>query len=210
MRRLVASSVAVLSMAFATTPSGAEFPIGAWFPGLYHSDKAQWSARLDSVLAGGFNTIHAANENNWDPARADTLIDSTSVRGINIQFKSWRPVPADVGGWWDRRHYWAHTFQAEDNTVFEYDTGDIASNAWHCDVPVHSAGDFETIEAGSGIRLRHVDSANYHGTFAFRLKISNISGQTQTVCRVEMRRESDGQLLANPLYIYPPIFTLTA
>ena len=44
---------AVLGVALATSAFAGEFPIGAWFPGLYHTDKAQWGARLDSVLVAG-------------------------------------------------------------------------------------------------------------------------------------------------------------
>lgn len=40
-----------------------EFPIGAWFPGLFISDQTQWNARLQLVDDANFNTIHAALEN---------------------------------------------------------------------------------------------------------------------------------------------------
>ena len=37
-----------------------EFPIGAWFPGLFNTDQAEWNARLQLVDEANFNTIHAA------------------------------------------------------------------------------------------------------------------------------------------------------
>ena len=37
-----------------------DFPIGAWFAGMFHGDNTQWATRLDTVQATGFNTIHAA------------------------------------------------------------------------------------------------------------------------------------------------------
>lgn len=40
-----------------------EFPIGAWFPGLFIHDQTPWNARLQLVDAANFNTIHAALEN---------------------------------------------------------------------------------------------------------------------------------------------------
>ena len=37
-----------------------EFPIGAWFPGLFNAHSAQWEDRLELVVADHFNTIHAS------------------------------------------------------------------------------------------------------------------------------------------------------
>ena len=34
-----------------------EFPIGAWFPGLFDDQDVHWAARLDAVRAAHFNTI---------------------------------------------------------------------------------------------------------------------------------------------------------
>lgn len=42
-----------------------EFPIGAWFPGLFNNEPGQWNARLRLVEDAHFNTIHAALEDRF-------------------------------------------------------------------------------------------------------------------------------------------------
>ncbi|MCY3762936.1 MAG: hypothetical protein OXH50_16945 [Gemmatimonadetes bacterium] len=99
-----------------------EFPIGVWFPGMLEDDDAQRAARLDSVQAAGFNTIHAMRgpgqlrSSEYNQA----WMALAHARGLKVELHSWLQPPE----WRESsRTYWARTFEAEDTNLFTYPTG---------------------------------------------------------------------------------------
>ena len=132
-----------------------EFPIGAWFPGLFNQnpDRGQWNARLQLVAAANFNTIHAAQEAR---NRADTnqvWMAEAHRLGLNVQLHSWTQPP----GWRGTQH-WSQTFEAEDDT-FTHDSrhGTVSADGVSARVGTHSAGlmlDTPPGRSGAGLYLR--------------------------------------------------------
>ena len=95
-------------------PLGAqgEFPIGAWFPGMTHGDSTYWAARLDSVKASGFNTVHAMRGRGKIRTAAynKKWMDLAHARGLKVQLHSWQQPPE----WREHsRNYWTRTFEAD-------------------------------------------------------------------------------------------------
>ena len=106
-----------------------EFPIGAWFPGLFQADSTRWAARLNSVVADSFNTIHASmsgyqHRSNVTAAENAGWMRLADSRDLNIQLHSWWQPP----GW--RSHsanYWSRTLEAE-HTRFRHHTGNVTAD----------------------------------------------------------------------------------
>ena len=106
-----------------------EFPIGAWFPGMQgdNTDPTPeeirvWEARLDSVKAQGFNTIHARQGRGYVRTSAynQRWMALAHARGLKVQLHSWRQPTA-----WrtHSRNYWTRTFEAEDTEIFTHAIG---------------------------------------------------------------------------------------
>ena len=94
-----------------------EFPIGAWFPGLFQADSTtDWADRLNLVVADSFNTVHASLTGIVDTsgiaaARNAGWLREAEARNLNIQLHSWWQPPQ----WRNHsRHYWARTFEVEE------------------------------------------------------------------------------------------------
>ena len=99
---------AVLLVPVGPLRAQAEFPIGAWFPGMTEGDDAEWGARLDSVQASGFNTVHAMRGRGKirTAAHNKKWMDLAHARGLKVQLHSWQQPPE-----W-REHscnYWTRT-----------------------------------------------------------------------------------------------------
>ena len=112
--------VAVLLVPVGPLGAQEEFPIGAWFPGMTEGDdEDQWAARLDSVKAAGFNTIHAIRGRGEIRASEYNKkgMALAHARGLKVQLHSWRQPPA-----WrsSSRNYWTRTFEAEGTDLFDH------------------------------------------------------------------------------------------
>ena len=174
-----------------------EFPIGAWFSGLFAGDNAHFAARLDTVTADGFNTIHAALVDTalqWSNFNQEWMA-LAQARDLKVQLFSWR----QPDGWRAASAvYWARTFEAEDRNLFSFATGRQISD-----------GDREVLQARAGIdgagllldtdgragpfRLRENSTARY-GHYAFWLRTDNNTG-TQHLATLRFLRQSDGVVL---------------
>ena len=86
----------------------AEFPIGAWFPGMTEGDdEDHWAARLDSVQAAGFNTVHAIRGRGGIRTSEynKKWMDLAHARGLKVQLHSWQQPPEwreHSRGYWTR------------------------------------------------------------------------------------------------------------
>ena len=97
--------VAVLLVPVGPLGAQEEFPIGAWFPGMTEGDDAQWAARLDSVRAAGFNTVHAIRGRGGIRTSEynKKWMDLAHARGLKVQLHSWQQPPQ----WREHsRNYW--------------------------------------------------------------------------------------------------------
>ena len=189
-RRLYVA-LAVLLWSEAGRAQDGEFPIGAWFPGLFHADSADWGDRLDLVVADHFNTIHASitgrpGMSGQPAADNDGWMRLAVARNLNIQLHSvWQPPQ-----WKNHsRHYWARTFQAEDGALFTYPIGERVTEAdgrvaRYADAGRHSPGLLldTPSTSGSGFELRSNASARSrplderHTRHVFWLKTDNTRG----------------------------------
>ena len=96
---------AVLLVAGGPLDAQGEFPIGAWFPGMTEGDSTHWAARLDSVKAAGFNTIHAIRGRGGIRTSEynKKWMDLAHARGLKVQLHSWQQPPQ----WREHsRNYW--------------------------------------------------------------------------------------------------------
>ena len=81
-----------------------------------------WAARLDSVKAAGFNTIHAALVGDAFQTSSfnQDWMALAHARDLKIQLYSWQ----QPDGWLAASAlYWARTFEAEDTDLFTHGTG---------------------------------------------------------------------------------------
>ena len=204
MRGLGLAGLAVLWLA----PPGAgqaqeEFPIGAWFPGLFNDQSDRFAERLDQVAAANFNTIHAALEVRNDAAVNRVFMDLARQRGLNVQLYSWNVLP----GWRaESRRYWSKVLEAEDTEVFVHPVGERDGDAWHANPAAHGPGVIvDTPEEGPGIFLRYVEQrlnsrgqvvANRarYSIHVFRLKTDDNTGSDR-IATLRILRHSDGSVI---------------
>ena len=165
-----------------------EFPIGAWFPGLFINDETQWNARLQLVDDANFNTIHASLENQTTARRHRVFTNADLNQknqiwmreaqrlGLKVQLYSW-PLPSG----WRGDEYWAQTFEAEDNTHFTHNSlhgSPTAGVGVSARVVDHSAGlmlDTPPGDTGAGIRIRG-NSHNDYTHHVFWLSTDKTTG----------------------------------
>ena len=179
-----------------------EFPIGAWFPGLFNNQSAQFAARLDQVVDANFNTIHAALEGRNDASVNGVFLDLAHQRGLNVQLYNWNMPPT----WRTRtRTYWTKTVEAE-NRRFTHPVGTQDGDAWHANTADHTPGLLlDTPAEGRGIFLRYreqklndrgqvVENRARHGIHVFRLKTDDNSGP-DPIATLRILRHSDGTVL---------------
>ena len=124
---------AVLLAAGGPLVAEGEFPIGAWFPGIPHTEDdeaaedAEWATRLDSVKAHGFNTIHARQgKGELRYSRYNQRwMAKAHERGLKVQLGSWKQPTK-----WHSfsRNYWTRVFEAEDMYRFAYPIGREATD----------------------------------------------------------------------------------
>lgn len=180
---------------------GQEFPIGAWFPGLFNNQAEHFEERLDQVVEANFNTIHAALGPRNDPAVNRVFLDLAQSRGLNVQLYNWNVPP----GWRARsRTFWTKTLEAEDRDVFIHPVGMQDGDAWHANTADHPPGivlDTPSTRGGE-IFLRYVEQqlnsrgriiqnrARY-GLHVFRLKTDDNSTPDR-IATLRILRHSDG------------------
>ena len=180
-----------------------EFPIGAWFPGLFNSQSESFPERLDQVVEANFNTIHAALEARNDPSVNRVFMDLAHERGLKVQLYSWNVPP----GWRAAsRRYWTQTFEAESARHFVHPVGVREGDGLHADTEAHDAGLLlDTPEEGRGIFLKYREqSLNSRGQVVanraryeihvFRLKTDDNAG-TEIIATLRILNHSDGTLL---------------
>ncbi len=179
-----------------------EFPIGAWFPGLFNNQSEQFAERLDRVVDANFNTIHAALAGRNDPSVNGVFLDLAHQRGLNVQLYSWNVPPA-----WrtTTRTYWTKTLEAE-NRRFIHPVGTRDGDAWQANTEDHTPGLLlDTPAEGSGIFLRYreqklndrgqlVENRVRHGIHVFRLKTDDNSSP-DIIATLRILRHSDGTVL---------------
>ena len=183
---------------------GQEFPIGAWFPGLFNNQSEHFAERLDRVAEANFNTIHAALEGRNDPSVNGIFLGLAHQRGLNVQLYSWNVPPR-----WRTasRTYWTKTLEAEDTDVFIHPAGMRDGEAWHANTSDHKPGIILDTPStrGSAIFLRYVEekrneqgrlTANRarYGIHVFRLKTDD-NGSRDRIATLRILRHSDGTLL---------------
>ena len=194
---------AFLLLGHSASPAG-EFPIGAWFPGMFNNQSGQFAARLDQVAAANFNTIHSALESRNDAQVNDVFMDLARRRGLKVQLYSWNVPP----GWRAAsRRYWSKTLEAEDESIFIHPVGMREGDAWHVNTADHAPGimlDTPT-RAGAAIFLRYVEqevdsrgrvisNRGRYGIHVFRLKTDDNRGFDR-IATLRILRHSDGTLL---------------
>ena len=107
-----------------------EFPIGAWWPGLFDDESDHFAARLDAVDDANFNTIHAAQGGRNTAEENQEFIGPAHDRELEVQLVNW-DVPEH---WWaESRTYWAMTQEAGDGDIFDHDVGVQDGGAWRAD-----------------------------------------------------------------------------
>ena len=198
----VLRSSALLLLIPAMSP-GQEFPIGAWFPGLFNSQSSQFAWRLDQVAAANFNTIHAALEVRNDAAVNRVFMDLAHERGLRVQLYSWNVPP----GWRSAgRRYWTKTVEATSTRHFVHPVGARDGGAWHASTEDHAPGlMLDTPAEGRGIFLRYreqklnsrgqiVANRARYGIHVFRLKTDDNTG-TDRIATLRILEHSDGTLL---------------
>ena len=181
-----------------------EFPIGAWFPGMFNNQSGQFAARLNQVAAANFNTIHAALESRNEPSRNGVFINLARQRGLEVQLYSWNVPP----GWRAAsRRFWSKTLEAEDKDIFIHPAGMQDGDAWHVNTADHAPGimlDTPT-RAGAAVFLRYVEqevdsrgrviaNRGQYGIHVFRLKTDDNRGLDR-IATLRILRHSDGRLL---------------
>ena len=180
-----------------------EFPIGAWFPGLFNTQSEHFPARLDQVVEANFNTIHAALVARNDPSVNRVFMDLAHERGLKVQLYSWNVPP----GWRAAsRRYWTKTLEAESARHFVHPVGVRDGEGWHADTEEHDAGLLlDTPADGRGIFLKYREqSLNSRGQVVanraryeihvFRLKTDDNAG-TEIIATLRILNHSDGALL---------------
>ena len=160
-----------------------EFPIGAWFLGLFHAHSADWEDRLDLVVADHFNTIHASmtgrpGMSGQPAADNDDWMRLAGARNLNVQLHSvWQPPQ-----WKNHsRHFWARTFEAEDSDLFTYPIGEPVTEidgrvARYAEAGDDSPGLLLDTPSTPGVPPCPVASGGCSG---FRLR-SNVRAQTES------------------------------
>ena len=179
-----------------------EFPIGAWFPGLFNNQSAQFAPRLDQVVDANFNTIHASLAGTSDASVNRVFLDLAHQRGLNVQLYNWIVPPT----WRTRsRTYWTMTVEAE-NRRFTHPVGTRDGDAWHANTEDHIPGLLlDTPPEGPGIFLRYreqklndrgqlVQNRVRYGIHVFRLKTDDNSGP-DPIATLRILRHSDGTVL---------------
>ena len=170
-RRAYALILTILWSAGSIRAQG-EFPIGAWFPGLFNNEPGQWNARLQLVDEAHFNTIHAALEDRFTATTNQVWMDAAHRRGLNVQLYNWM-LPE---GWRGTR-FWTQTFEAE-SARFTHATGEMTADGWRAQVGPHSAGlllDTPRGDTGAGIWLRGNED-NRYTHHVFWLSTDDITG----------------------------------
>ena len=180
-----------------------EFPIGAWFPGLFNDQSEQFAWRLDQVAAANFNTIHSALEVRNDAAVNRVFMDLAHERGLRVQLYSWNVLP----GWRaESRRYWSKVLEAEDTAIFSHPGGALEGDAWYASADAHMPGVIlDTPADGPGIFLRYVEHrlnsrgqvvANRarYSIHVFRLKTDDNAGSDR-LATLRILRHSDGSVL---------------
>ena len=132
---------------------GQEFPIGAWFPGLFNNQAEHFAERLDQVAEANFNTIHAALGVRNDPSVNGVFLDLAHRRGLDVLLYSWNVPPA-----WRTasRTYWTKTVEAEHRRFFTPTASDpVQAMAFMPNTADHSPGLLlDTPPEGPGVFLR--------------------------------------------------------
>ena len=180
-----------------------EFPIGAWWPGLFDDQSGQFAARLDAVDNAHFNTIHAAQGGRNTAEENQDFIGPAHDRELQVQLANW-DVPEH---WWaESRTYWAMTLEAEDGDIFDHDVGVQDGGAWRADTMLHTSGMMlDTPATGDGIYLHYeperLDDAGRvaastarHTVHVFCLKTDDNSGSDR-IATLRILRHSDGTVL---------------
>ena len=184
-----------------------EFPIGAWFPGLFNDQQTHFATRLNQVVEANFNTVHAALETRNTAATNKIFMDTAHHpdRNLKVQLYSW-----DVPQEWlaSSRTYWAMTLEAEDADTFKHRIGRKDGDAWHVNTVDHTTSGviLETPDMRKdGVFLRYVeqrldDDGNVvqprarHTQHVFRLKTNDITGSEQ-IATLSILKQSDGTVL---------------
>ncbi len=194
---------AFLLLGHSASPAG-EFPIGAWFPGLFNNQSGQFAARLDQVAAANFNTIHAALETRNNASVNGVFMDLARQRGLKVQLYSWNVPP----GWRaESRRYWTKTLEAENENIFIHPVGVRDGDAWHVNTADHAPGlmlDTSTrwsaaiflryVEQEVNSRGRVIATRGRYGLHVFRLKTDDNRGFDR-IATLRILRHSDGTLL---------------
>ncbi len=182
---------------------GQEFPVGAWFPGLFNNQSSQFAARLDQVVEANFNTIHSAIEVRNDPSVNGVFMDLAHERGLKVQLYSWNVPPAWRAA---SRRYWTKTLDAKSTRHFVHPVGTRDGRAWHANTVDHGPGlMLDTPAEGRGIFLRYreqklnsrgqvVANRARYGIHVFRLKTDDNTG-TDRIATLRILEHSDGTLL---------------
>ena len=133
-----------------TRAQDGEFPIGAWFPGLFNDQSTDWAARLDLVQRARFNTIHAAQSVRNTASQNQLWMAEAHARGLRVQLYNWNVPP----GWLaPSTRYWSQTFEAEDSR-FTHPIGEETPDGWRARMDAHSPGLLlDTPSTGSGFWL---------------------------------------------------------
>ena len=159
-----------------------EFPIGAWFPGLFNTDQAEWNARLQLVDEANFNTIHAALETQNTAATNQIWMREAHRLGLNVQLYSW-PQPEG----WRGVEFWSQMFEAE-SSDFTHPIGDETTDGWSARVGTHSPGlllDTPRGTTGGGIWIRG-NTQNHYTHHVFWLSTDNTTGPDVELARVRV------------------------
>ncbi len=180
-----------------------EFPIGAWFPGLFNDQSERFAERLDQVEAAHFNTIHSAIEVRNDAAVNRVFMDLAHERGLRVQLYSWNVPP----GWRAAsRRYWTKSLEATSPRYFVHPVGERAGGAWFANTGEHTPGlMLDTPSEGRGIFLRYREQKlNSRGQIVapraryvvhvFRMKTDDNAG-ADIVATLRILRHSDGAVL---------------
>ncbi len=180
-----------------------EFPIGAWFPGLFNDQSDRFAERLDQVAAANFNTIHAALEVRNDASVNRVFMDLARQRGLRVQLYSWNVPP----GWRAAsRRYWTKSLEATSPRYFVHPVGARDGGAWYANTEEHGPGlMLDTPPEGRGIFLRYREQKlNSRGqvvanraryvVHVFRMKTDDNTG-TDRVATLRILRHSDGTVL---------------
>ena len=180
-----------------------EFPIGAWFPGLFNNESEHFPARLDRVVEANFNTIHAALEARSDPSVNRVFMELAHERGLKVQLYSWNVPP----GWRAAsRRYWTKTLEAKSTRYFVHPVGTEDGRAWHANVDDHDPGlMLDTPAGGGGIFLRYreqrldsqgrvVANRARYAVHVFRLKTDDNIGP-EVLATLRILQHSDGTVL---------------